>query len=112
MSAFAHKIWPLADLDAANVASDGPFHVFLDEDTMSAELFQLPAGGVDTQTPHDLDELYYVISGRASFTADDDTRTVTGGETIYVRAHVPHRFHDIEQDLSVLVVFSKKDPSA
>lgn len=112
MSALAHKTWPLADLDAANAASEGPFHVFLDEATMSAELFQLPAGGIDTQTPHDLDELYYVISGRASFTADDDTRTVTGGETIYVRAHVPHRFHDIEQDLSVLVVFSKKDPSA
>lgn len=112
MSAFTHRTWPLADLDAANAASDGSFHVFLDVNTMSAELFQLPAGGVDRQTPHDLDELYYVISGQASFTAETDTRTVTGGETIYVHAHVPHRFHDIEQDLSVLVVFSKKDPFA
>ena len=107
-----YDIWPLDELENANMASPRPFHVFLDKPTMSAELFELPAGGTDTQQPHDLDELYYIISGRSKFTVDEEVRDVKAGDTIFVAAQIPHRFHDIEEDLKLLVVFSKKEPSA
>ncbi len=104
-------IWPLDELEDANMASPRPFHVFLDKQTMSAELFELPAGGVDTQQPHDWDELYYIISGASQFTANGETRATKTGDTIFVAAQIDHRFHDITEDLKVLVVFSKKDPN-
>ncbi len=107
-----YDIWPLEDLEHANMASPRPFHVFLDKPTMSAELFELPAGGTDTQKPHNLDELYYIISGRSKFTVDGEVRDINAGDTIFVAAHIEHRFHDIEEDLKILVIFSKKEPSA
>ena len=107
-----HALWTLSALTKANAEIDNPFHAFLDISTMSAELFELPVGGVDTQSPHDLDELYYIIKGRAKFIADGDVSTVQAGDTIFVKAHIEHRFFDIEDKLSILVVFSKKEPSS
>ena len=73
---------------------------------MSAGLYDLPAGGQDDQTPHDSDEAYYVIRGRAVFRADRKSTAVGPGSVIYVRAGVEHRFAEIEEDLQLLVFFS------
>ncbi|HRX74867.1 MAG TPA: cupin domain-containing protein [Hyphomonas sp.] len=105
-------IWSLAELQARNAASAGPFEIIFDVPTMWAELFELPVGGVDIQTPHDYDELYFVIDGQSRFTADGKVSDVKRGDTIFVRAHIDHRFHDITEDLKVLVVFSRKEPEA
>lgn len=111
MNDFTQKVWPLADVKA-QIGSDGrPFHIFLDNETMTAELYELPAGSVDMQSPHSLDEMYYVISGRAKFTADGVESNVKTGDSLYVKAGIAHRFHDITEDLSVLVFFSKMEPS-
>lgn len=39
---------------------------FLRVPSLSAGLYMLAAGAADTQEPHTEDEIYYVISGRAS----------------------------------------------
>jgi len=104
--------WPLELLEAQNKGDNTAFYEFLDVDTMSAELFELPAGGTDTQKPHDWDELYYIISGRSQFTCDGESRAVQTGDTIFVAAHIDHRFFDITQDMKILVVFSKKQPQS
>jgi mannose-6-phosphate isomerase-like protein (cupin superfamily) len=65
----------------------------------------LPRGGTDGQSPHTEDEIYFVVSGRARFRAGDEDRAVTAGDTLFVAAGLPHRFHDIEEDLTLLVVF-------
>lgn len=104
-------IWSLAEITQANKQNaDTAFHVFIDEPTMSAEIYELGAGQVDPQKPHDLDELYYVISGAAEFESQGVSRVVGPGDTIFVAAHIPHHFHSITEDLKVLVVFSKKEP--
>lgn len=112
MSDLRQKVWPLDEVKAKVGADGRPFHIFLDNDTMSAELYQLPAGSVDMQSPHSKDEMYYVISGAAQFTADGVESSVKVGDSIFVKAGIAHRFHDITEDLSVLVFFSKMEPKS
>ena len=84
---------------------------FLRVPSISAGLYSLPAGSIDTQEPHTEDEIYYVISGRASFRAGSEERPVQPGSILYVKAHVEHRFHSISEDLRVLVIFAPAEYS-
>lgn len=110
MTSLTQAIWTLDDLKAKIPNGDKRFHIFLDNATMRVEYLNYPAGHVDLQQPHDWDELYYIISGAAQFTADGETSTVKAGDNIFVAAHIPHKFHDITEDLSVIVFFSKQEP--
>ena len=83
-----------------------PYLEFLHVPSMSAGLYVLPAGGVDTQEPHKADELYYIVSGRASLEVGSESRTVEAGTVLYVEANVEHRFHTIKEDLTLLVVYA------
>jgi mannose-6-phosphate isomerase-like protein (cupin superfamily) len=84
---------------------------FLRVPSLSAGLYTLPAGSTDTQEPHSEDEIYYVISGRASFRAGSEERSVQAGSILYVKARVEHRFHSISEDLRVLVLFAPAEYS-
>ena len=65
----------------------------------------LSIGAVDTQDPHEEDEVYVVTSGRGRFTGGDETIDVAAGSVFFVPARERHRFHDITEDLAVLVFF-------
>lgn len=82
---------------------------FLDVATLNSGLYVLPAGSTDGQLPHELDELYYVIGGRARLNVNGEDLQVENGSIIYVRARTPHRFHSIEEELRVLVFFSAQE---
>lgn len=73
---------------------------------LSVGTYCIAAGGVDEQEPHAEDEVYVVVSGRGSFTGGGATTQVEPGSTLYVPAHEVHRFHDVVQDLTVVVVFA------
>jgi mannose-6-phosphate isomerase-like protein (cupin superfamily) len=73
---------------------------------MSAGLYTLPAGSADPQKPHQEDEMYYVVRGRARMRVGSNDQPVGGGSVIFVAAEVEHRFHDIAEDLIVLVFFA------
>ncbi|HEX6386772.1 MAG TPA: cupin domain-containing protein [Anaerolineae bacterium] len=83
-----------------------PYLEFLRERSLSMGLYVLPAKGVDPQKPHTEDEVYYVVSGRATITVGDEDRPVQPGSLIFVPANVDHRFHTITEDLSVIVFFA------
>jgi mannose-6-phosphate isomerase-like protein (cupin superfamily) len=90
-------------------AHQGPEHVYvelLDAGTMSMGLGLWPAGTVDTQQPHTEDEVYHVVAGRATITVDGEERRVGPGSIVFVGIGVEHRFHDIEEDLRVLVFWA------
>ncbi|MBV9670117.1 MAG: cupin domain-containing protein [Acidobacteriales bacterium] len=84
---------------------------FLRVPALSAGLYTLPAGSIDTQQPHTEDEIYYVISGRAAFRAGTEERSVQPGSILYVKANIEHRFHSITEDLRVLVLFAPAEYS-
>jgi len=96
----------LDELRAAREAAGRPYHEFLRVPAMSAGFYHLPAGGVDPQSPHDEDEVYVVMHGRAWISVGGEERPVGPGDVVFVAAHVPHRFHDIKEDLEVIVVFA------
>src|SRR5512139_3296085 len=84
---------------------------FLRVPSLSMGVYRLPAGSVDPQSPHTEDEVYYVISGKALIRVGDDDRSVGASSIVFVAAHVPHRFHTIEEDLTVLVFFAPAEYS-
>ncbi|WP_405584075.1 cupin domain-containing protein [Streptomyces sp. NBC_01190] len=104
------KVFRLDDLDAERAANQGAYLRFLKERTMSAGLYALKAGDTDPQGPHDQDEIYLVVSGRAAITVGEETTAVARGSVVYVPAGTPHRFHHISEDLRVMVVFSPPEP--
>ncbi|MFI6148380.1 cupin domain-containing protein [Streptomyces sp. NPDC051109] len=100
------KAFRLDELEAERLANDGAYLQFLRERNMSVGLYALDAGQSDPQQPHRQDEVYFVVSGRASVTVGEETTTVARGSVVYVPAGVVHKFHHITEDLRVLVVFS------
>lgn len=96
----------LEALSAALARSGRPYLEFLRVPAMSAGLYELAAGARDPQGPHREDEIYCVVEGRARFSAGEEDRPVAPGSVLFVAAGVPHRFHSIEEDLKVLVVFA------
>lgn len=73
---------------------------------MSAGLYVLQPGEPDKQGPHQEDELYYVVGGRATIRVGTEDRPVAPGTAIFVPAGVEHHFHSITAELQVLVVFA------
>jgi mannose-6-phosphate isomerase-like protein (cupin superfamily) len=92
-------------------ASDKRYLEFLNSGTMSMGLYVLPAGGVDGQQPHTEDEVYYVVSGRGRFVCEGADQPVRAGSILFVPAHADHRFHSIEEELRILVVFAPAEYS-
>lgn len=95
----------LEQLRGDQAAGDRPYHEFVRTHDLSVGLYVLPAGGVDHQSPHTEDEVYVVMSGRATVTVGDNERKVGPGSIVFVPADVPHRFHDIESELVLVVAF-------
>jgi mannose-6-phosphate isomerase-like protein (cupin superfamily) len=84
---------------------------FLKVPDLSMGLYVLPAGGTDPQSPHTEDEVYYVVSGKAQIKVADEDRDVQAGSIVYVAKNVEHRFHSIEEDLTVIVFFAPAEYS-
>jgi mannose-6-phosphate isomerase-like protein (cupin superfamily) len=100
------EAWTLDELRVARARADRLYHEFLRVPAMSAGYYRLVAGATDPQSPHLEDEVYVVVGGRARVTVGDDEREVRPGDTIFVSATVPHRFHDIAEELELIVVFA------
>lgn len=92
-------------------AGGGPWVELLSVPDLSCGLYVLAAGEADPQQPHTEDEVYVVLAGRSRFTAGDATRDCAPGDVIFVPALVPHRFHDITEELRVVVVFGPAEGS-
>lgn len=82
------------------------YEEFLRVPAMSAGLYVLPAGSTDPQRPHHEDEMYYVLRGRAQFKAGNEDREICAGSVLFVAAELEHRFHDITEELALLVFFA------
>jgi mannose-6-phosphate isomerase-like protein (cupin superfamily) len=96
----------LADLEERQARGDDPWLEFFRTSTLRTGLYVLPAGAKDPQGPHQQDEVYYLIKGRAVLTVDGEEHPVAPGAVIFVRAGIDHRFHSITEELEVLVFFA------
>ena len=105
------QLFQLSDLRSQRLRNNRPYLEFLRVPAMSAGIYVLPAGGTDKQKPHQEDEIYYVLSGRARVLlrdagGEEQDLAVVPGDTIFVPARQEHHFHRISEELSLLVFFA------
>lgn len=100
------QAYELAQLISQHADSNKLYLEFLKVPDLSMGLYVLPTGGTDPQSPHTEDEVYYVVSGRGQIQVAHEDRTVQAGSIVYVAKNVEHRFHSIEEELTVLVFFA------
>ena len=91
---------------AEHARRDNAYLEFLRVASMSAGVYILRAGSPDGQSPHRQDELYYVLHGRARMRAGAQDQAVHQGSIIFIAAGVEHRFYDIEEEITLLVLFA------
>jgi mannose-6-phosphate isomerase-like protein (cupin superfamily) len=105
------EIYPIAGL-LTKVGDDDHYHEFLRVLALSAGVYVLPVGSRDPQTPHQEDEIYFVIRGRAKVILGKEERDVQEGDVIFVEKRLEHRFFEIEEELVLLVVFAPAESGA
>jgi len=96
----------VTEIDVQRARVGKAYREFLRVPSMSAGLYVLAAGALDTQRPHHEDEMYYVVRGRARFRAGEEDREVSAGSVMFVAAELEHHFYDIKEELAVLVFFA------
>ena len=99
-------VWSLADAMGRHQREGASYSQFFEVPEMSAGIYTLAAGTVDGQAPHVEDEIYYVISGKADMYIDGEITPVETGATIFVAREIEHRFQNITEDMTVLVIFA------
>ena len=100
------QIFDVNELKQQRSDHDVSFHEFLNVDSMHCGLYHLKAGSKDMQTPHDEDEMYYVVEGKAKLRIGSSEQDVVPGNLLYIRATEEHAFFEIEEDMTLLVIFA------
>lgn len=96
----------VSEIRRQRAQGNSPYQEFLRVPTMSAGVYELAIGEEDKQQPHTEDELYYIVSGKATLLVGDDDVPVEAGSLVYVPARVVHRFHSLTEALTILVFFA------
>ncbi len=105
------QAYELSQLISERAESNKLYLEFLKVPDLSMGLYVLPEGGTDPQSPHTEDEIYYVVSGKAKIKVADEDRDVQAGSIVYVAKNVKHRFHSIEEELTIIVFFAPAEYS-
>jgi mannose-6-phosphate isomerase-like protein (cupin superfamily) len=79
----------------------GYFIDFISTKGIQAGIIRLHPGENDTQEPHSVDEVYYVIEGNGFIKLDGKDHQISQGTSIFVPAKADHRFHGNKQDLVI-----------
>ena len=83
---------------------------FLNVPALNCGVYSLAAGSTDMQAPHDEDEVYLVLSGKAHMHLGNEDRSIGPGSLLYVGASTEHSFFEIEEDMTLLVMFAASPP--
>ncbi len=101
--------WQVFDINEIRDALSGDqvqYREFLRVPSLSCGVYHLPKGANDMQTPHDEDEVYFVLDGKASMKLGEELKQVSSGDILYVKATENHSFFEIEEDMTLLVFFA------
>jgi mannose-6-phosphate isomerase-like protein (cupin superfamily) len=97
------------ELDELQADRSRSYAEFLRRPGISMGIYHLPVGGKDPQHPHSADEVYVVLAGRAVLEVEGERLEMQRGRVVSVDVGADHRFVDVSEDLSVLVVFAPPD---
>ncbi|MFQ5781820.1 MAG: cupin domain-containing protein [Nitrosopumilus sp.] len=89
--------------------SSSYFYTFINRDTLAASILVLQPGEEDNQTPHENDEVYYVMSGDGFLKINGKDYKVSKDKLFFVAKNVEHFFHGNTRKLKVLYFFGGPD---
>ena len=100
-----HDRLKISLLDATEQLSalSDPFIVLFKRGDFSVEFFA--PQDVDTQQPHQQDEVYIVASGSGLFLRGEERVPFVQGDFLFVPAGIPHRFEQFTKDFKTWVIF-------
>ena len=61
--------------------------------------------GLDPQTPHTRDEIYFVVAGSGEYVCGEDRQRFGPTDLLFAAAGVEHRFENFTDDLVLWVLF-------
>ena len=100
------RVFDLEDIRNKLKGESVEYLEFLNVPALNCGIYFLAAGSKDMQAPHDEDEVYLVLNGRARMRVDDEERAVGPGSLLYISAATEHSFFEIEEDMTLLVLFA------
>ena len=81
---------------------------FISTRGIQAGIIRSHAGEKDTQGPHSVDEVYYVIEGSGFIKLDGRDHEIRQGTSIFVPAKADHKFHGNKQDLVIFYALGSR----
>ena len=85
------------------------FHTFINRESLAAGVLSLEPGEEDTQTPHESDEVYYVVQGDGFLKINKKDYAVSEGKVFFVAKDIEHYFFGNSKKLVVLYFFGGPD---
>ena len=98
------KLYELNDLLSDLEDRGGYFIDFITTKGIQAGIIRLHPGENDTQEPHSVDEVYYVIEGDGFIKLNGKSHAIKQGTSIFVPARTEHRFYGNNQDFVIFYV--------
>lgn len=89
--------------------SSNYFYTFINRQNLAAGILVLIPGQDDTQSPHESDEIYYVIQGDGFLKINKKDFPVSPGKIFFVKKNIPHHFFGNTKELRVLYFFGGPD---
>ena len=90
-------------------AGTGGYEIVHGSPGLEIGVYVLVAPEPDHQSPHEDDEVYVVLEGRAKLRGGSEEQEVRPGLILFIRADSRHSFVDIEEDLTLLALFSESE---
>ena len=100
------QVFDLAEIRGKLKGEAVEYLEFLNVSALSCGVYSLAAGSTDMQAPHDEDEVYLVLEGRARMRVGDEDKSVGPGSLLYISATTEPSFFEIEEDMTLLVFFA------
>ncbi|HJN51849.1 MAG: cupin domain-containing protein [Pseudomonadales bacterium] len=110
MAEKAWQVFHLKELQKNLKGDPVEYMEFMRVPSLSCGIYHLQIGSKDMQGPHDEDEIYYVLKGKAHLRVEDEDHQVEPGDVLYVRATSDHSFFEIKEDMTLLVFFASNSP--
>ncbi len=89
--------------------SDSYYHTFINRDNLASGVLRLEPGEKDTQTPHDNDEIYYIVRGDGFLNMAGKDYPLSEAKVYFVAKNIEHKFHGNKKELVVLYFFGGPD---
>ena len=100
----------VTELDFADVVLDmkaqkEDFRRILETENITLGIWKIEVGESDIQTPHERDEVYIILSGKAKLKIEGKVFEVSPNKIFFVKRDTEHNFFGIVEDVELIYAF-------